>query len=82
MNNAMEEITNEGYKSIEEALRHIAIVRRALMGHGETAEDIDKFIAKKGAELIPEYEAMTEGQLIRTMIMEMLEGIKIDIERS
>ena len=75
------ELIESGFNNIENALRHIATVRRSLMDTCLSKEEIDRFIAEKGEELFKEYEEMSEHQLVQSMLAEVLADILNTFEK-
>lgn len=61
------------YKSIENNLSHIAVVRRILIvKYGEDEETVDKFIAEVGASEVERTQNMNEMEIAFEMMFQMM----------
>lgn len=59
------------YRIIKDSLKMIAMVKRIAVEDGESADDIDKYIAENGEEILTKYMEMSEEEFFFACIKEL-----------
>lgn len=59
------------YRIIRDSLKRIAMVKRIAVEDGDSAEDIDRYIAEKGEEILSKYMEMSEEEFFFACIKEL-----------